>query len=180
MGAAMTAETLEDALQRCREGDPDAFGVVYRHVGRTLYGTALRMLRSPEDAEEAMQDTFVRFCRSVPEMPAAQVPAWLHRVLVNTCIDRLRHRRRWGRRPIDERTRPAPLAPDGLGLDLRRAVGKLPRRAREVFLLHDVEGFKHKEIGEMLGVSVGASKSQLFRAREILRARMSAAGRAES
>lgn len=168
----MSAETLEDLLQRCREGDADAVGEVYRELSRPLYGTALRMLSRPEDAEEAVHDTFIAFHRKIPDLPGSQLPAWMHRVLVNQCIDRLRHRKRWMATEVDERVRPTMVRQDGLGIDLERAVAKLPERAREIFIMHDVEGLKHREIGRMLGLTVGASKSQLFRAREMLRGHM--------
>ena len=179
MGAAMKAEeSLESLLQRCRDGDPDGFTELYRQLSRPLYGTALRMLGRAEDAEDAMHDTFVSFHRNMPDVPAAQLPAWLHRVLVNQCIDRLRRRRRWVETEFNETTRPAPRrAPAGLRVDLEKAIARLPKRARMVFMLHDVEGYKHTEVGELLGLTVGATKSQLFRAREILRKHMDRAPR---
>ena len=178
MAAAMTAETLEDLLQRCRDGDADGFSEVYRQLSRSLYGTALRMLANPEDAEEAVHDAFISFYRRVPDLPGSQLPAWLHRVVVNECIDRLRRRKRWQQTEINEQISQAPLRQDSLSIDLKRAVARLPKRARMVFVLHDVEGFKHREIGEMMNLSVGATKSQLFRARELLRRHMSRSPRA--
>jgi RNA polymerase sigma-70 factor (ECF subfamily) len=89
-------------------------------------------------------------------------------VVVNGCLDRLRRGKRWGEEELGERTQPASARPD-LRLDIARAVEQLPERARVVFLLHDVEGFRHEELSEALGVSVGTTKSQLFRARRMLR-----------
>ncbi len=169
MGATAIAETLDEILLRCRAGDTEGFAEVYRQLGRGLYGTALRILMRPEDAEDAVQDTFVSFYRSVPDIPGHQLGAWLHRVLINTCIDRLRRRKRRDAGELNEEITPAAPGRQTEALDLRQAVARLPEHARRVFVLHDVEGYKHQEIGRMLGLSTGTSKSQLFRARAALR-----------
>jgi RNA polymerase sigma-70 factor (ECF subfamily) len=144
---------------------------LYRRLGRSLYGTALRMVRNAEEAEDAVHDAFVAMHRQGPGFAPANPGGWLHRVVVNACLDRLRARSRWQESEADEEAFGAvPAAPVGQRLDLERAVAKLPEGARMVFLLHDVEGMQHDEVGARLGISVGTSKSQLFRAREILRA----------
>lgn len=144
---------------------------LYRRLGRSLYGTALRMLRSPQEAEDVVHDAFVAWHRQGEGFGPANPGGWLHRVVVNGCLDRLRTRARWAEAEPDESVfgaaRPAPV---GERLDLERAVADLPEGARAVFLLHDVEGLQHDEVSAALGISVGTSKSQLFRAREILRA----------
>ena len=116
-----------------------------------------------------MQETFLTLCRRVPDLPAQRLGAWLHRVLVNQCLDRLRRGKRWKQSELDEHVAPGESPQPGLGLDIERAVSRLPEKARLVFLLHDVEGLKHRELGELLGLSEGTSKSQLFRARRMLR-----------
>ncbi len=154
------------------EAGPEPLAELYRLLGRKLYSTALRMLRSPEEAEDVMQDAFLAFHRQGPGFEPRAAGAWLHRTLVNRCLDRLRSRARWREEEVGEGT--LPPASIGDRLDLERAVDKLPRSARLVFLLHDVEGFRHQEVAEMLGISAGTSKSQLFRARELLRAALRA------
>ena len=175
-GGTTIAESLDETLQRCRAGETEGFAEIYKQLGRTLYGTALRMLRRPADAEDAMQETFISFFRSVPDVPGLQLAAWMHRVLINHCIDRLRRDRRWQGPDLTETTTIAPPSHDGLRLDLATAVAGLPEHARVVFLLHDVEGYKHREIGEILGLSEGTTKSQLFRARAMLRRSLSERG----
>ena len=99
---------------------------------------------------------------------------WLHRLTVNLVLGR---RRAWGRREsreavLDEgvlAVAKSPAAPAGLNLDLERAIRRLPERARTVFVLHDVEGYRHDEIADMAGMAVGTSKAQLHRARRLLR-----------
>jgi RNA polymerase sigma-70 factor, ECF subfamily len=158
-----------DGVAEIPDQDPSrAFSRVWREHGRQLYGTALRMLRRPEDAEEVVQDAFLSFHREDPEVPTEHLGRWLNRVVVNGCLDRLRRGKRWREEELGERTQPSSARPD-LRLDIARAVDQLPERARLVFLLHDVEGLRHEELSEALGVSVGTTKSQLFRARRMLR-----------
>lgn len=179
MGVAAGTDSLEDLLQRCRAGDAGGFTAVYRRYGRMLYGTALRMLGRPEDAEDAVQETFIRFCRKVAELEPEQLPSWLRRVLVNLCLDQFRRRRSRAEEELEPSVVAGASPRYGLGLDLRTAVAKLPERARLIFLLHDVEGFKHREIAALLDLSEGSTKSQLFRARELLRGAITAAPRSE-
>lgn len=145
---------------------------VYRDHGRVLFGAALRLLGRPEDAEDAVQDAFVALHRAAA-VAEADVPRWLHRVVINASLDRLRRRARWRAVEIDDDAFQVPSAPSiGARLDLERAVGALPERARVVFLLHDAEGLSHDEIATLLGVTEGTSKSQLARARALLRERL--------
>lgn len=152
-----------------------------------MYGTAWRILRSPEEAEEVVQETFLTLYRKAGVAPPDNLGAWLHRVAANRAVDRVRRRTRRAEVELFEEAhaggaappapgatpgaapQPAVPAPAALGMDLERAVARLPERTRMVFLLHDVEGFKHREIGDIMGISDGSSKSQLFRARALLR-----------
>jgi RNA polymerase sigma-70 factor (ECF subfamily) len=174
--AAAGGEELEQVFLRCRRRDPSAFAEAYRRVGGALYGTALRMLGRPDEAEDAVQDTFLSFYHHAERVLETQGRAWLRRVLVNRCLDRIRARKRRPEDALDEAVAaPALLRSAGSGstaperLDLGRAVRRLPERARLVFVLHDAEGLGHREIAELMGISEGTSKSQLFRARELLR-----------
>jgi RNA polymerase sigma-70 factor (ECF subfamily) len=148
---------------------PSEVGELYRLLGKRLYGTALRLLGRPEEAEDAVHEAFLSLCRQPAGFVPDQAGGWLHRVLVNRCLDRLRGRARWREGPELESVA-IHLPPSGdQRLDLERAVAGLPEGARRVFVLHDVEGFRHHEVAGLLGISEGTSKSQLFRARELLR-----------
>jgi RNA polymerase sigma-70 factor (ECF subfamily) len=129
----------------------------------------MRFMRRTDEAEDAVQDAFLAYYTAGSKTPENEVGPWLHRVLVNGCIDRLRRRDRWKAAELDDDTVMQSPGSPVLGLDLAHAVARLPEKARVIFLLHDVEGFKHRELGEMLQVSVGTTKSQLFRARRMLR-----------
>jgi RNA polymerase sigma-70 factor (ECF subfamily) len=153
---------------------------LFRSLGRHLRGTALRMLRAAEDAEDVVQEAFLAYHRHGMALPENEAGAWLHRVVVNRALDRLRSRSRWRLEELsdDAAAGPAAAGPrrsDDQRLDIERAVEALPEAARLVFVLHDVEGYKHREIAERLGISEGTSKSQLFRARGIVRRELGAA-----
>ena len=184
-GSASDRDTA-DLCRRCAEGDEDAFSEVYRRFGGMLYGTAWRILRSPQEAEEVVQEAFLTLYRKAGQSELRNLGAWLHRVTVNRSLDRVRSRNRRSEVELNEDLQAGSMPPIdraaaaavgaasegaeyGLGLDIEWAIDRLPERTRMVFLLHDVEGFKHREIGEMMGIRDGSSKSQLFRARAMLR-----------
>jgi len=156
----------------------EAFQRLYHgHVAR-VHGLARRMA-GLEEADELTQDVFVRAWQKLGTFRGeAQFGTWLHRVAVNVLLE---HRKVRNRR--QERFPAAGEAEENVGggpptaggaIDLEAAIGHLPDGARRVFVLHDVEGYRHEEIAEMLGVSTGTSKSQLHRARMLLRARLTA------
>lgn len=163
-------QTVADAAA----ADPEGFATALwdRHAS-PLLGTALRILRQREDAEDVVQEALIATVAKPPAIPSSALPAWLHRVVVNRCLDRLRRERRHGAETLS--TIPpaaADSSPSPRRIDLQRAVAALPERARLVFVLHDVEGLQHAEIAALLGISSGTSKSQLFRARDLLRHRL--------
>lgn len=130
-----------------------------------------------EAADELTQDIFVRAWQKLGTFRGdAAFSTWLHRLAVNVIIERFRtlgtRRDRFladGEAVLDLQAAPPRSRPD-LGMDLDAAIDQLPDGARTVFLLHDVEGYRHDEVADLLGISVGTSKSQLHRARHTLRA----------
>jgi len=161
-------------------GDRRAFERLYRsHVDR-VFSLCARMCGSRERAEELTQDVFVRAWEKLPQFRGESAfGTWLHRVAVNVVLNDRKTASR-------ERSRAAPDAMDDDAdpeaqfggqappshvdrMDLEAAVAALPPGARKVFVMHDVEGYKHEEIAEMLGVTTGGTKAQLFRARRLLR-----------
>lgn len=161
-------------VRRAASGDTAAFEQLYRsHVGR-VHGVILRLLGMDRArAEELTQEAFIRAWQKLDSYRhESAFSTWLHRLGVNTALMELRGRR-------DE----VALADDELQAaaggevpfcaaersDLERAVSNLPPRARAVLVLHDVEGWKHEEIANELGMAVGSSKAQLHRARGLLR-----------
>ncbi len=167
----MPADAVDVAL--AQSGDQQAFERLYRaHVGR-VFGLALRMA-GPGAVEELTQDVFVRAWEKLGSFRGeAAFGTWLHRLAVNLLLSE-RTRRGRERKRLDEddaaleRQAGRRETPE-VGMDLDVAIGRLPDGARQIFVLHDVEGYKHEEIGEMLGIAVGTSKAQLHRARMLLR-----------
>ena len=163
----------DDAVRRAQAGDPDAFEAVYRaHTGR-VYALCLRMSGDPVLARELLQDVFVRAWQKLGSYRGdAAFATWLHRLTVNVVLMRWREDGRPGAADPGERALDnvhAPSAPPGLRLDLEAAIAALPPGCRHVLVLHDVEGFAHKEIAMLLGIRNGTSKAHLFRARRLLR-----------
>jgi RNA polymerase sigma-70 factor (ECF subfamily) len=160
-------------VQRAAGGDQAAFERLYRaHVAR-VHSLARRMA-GEHDADEATQDVFVRAWQKLGTFRGeAAFGTWLHRLAVNVLLGRRSTSRRERDRTQDVGGEMDHIAgraaPPELGMDFEAAIGRLPKGAREVFVLHDVEGFKHHEIAEMLGVTAGTSKAQLHRARMALR-----------
>lgn len=172
---AMTAsfDSEADLVRRARRGEVEAFERLYRdHVGR-IYAVSLRMVADPALAEELTQEAFVRAWTKLASFRGGSAfGTWLHRLAVNVVVDALRAKRRWRERFTEEqpeRQSPAPARDPARALDLERGIALLPPRARAVFVLHDIEGYKHREIARLLDLSVGGSKAHLHRARRRLR-----------
>lgn len=167
-----------DDVARAASGDRRAFERLYRqHVDR-VFSVCVRMVGDRGRAEELTQDVFVRVWEKLGTFRGdAQFGTWLHRLAVNVVLNereaegRRRARQDDGIEDMDAiatgDVRPLPVP--GMSLDLEAAIAALPAGARKVFVLHDVEGYTHEEIGEMLGVTAGGCKAQLHRARMLLR-----------
>jgi RNA polymerase sigma-70 factor, ECF subfamily len=167
---------LVEDVALAAQGDTGAFERVYHaHLGR-VHNLARRMA-GPESADELTQDVFVRVWQKLGTFRGeSSFATWLHRLAVNVIIERFRTlgttRDRFladGEAVLDGL--PASTMPGryDAAMDLETAIKRLPAGARAVFVLHDIEGYRHEEIGQLLGVSIGTSKSQLHRARMTLR-----------
>jgi RNA polymerase sigma-70 factor (ECF subfamily) len=183
-GAALSMNAIEydlpvlpdDAalVRRSLDGDVAAFEELYRgHVGR-VHGAILRLVGMDRGrAEDLTQDAFVRAWQKLSSFRhESAFSTWLYRLGVNTALMDLRGRRGAKETDIEDLELAAgadvPFCAGERG-DLERAVSNLPPRARAVLVLHDVEGWKHEEIANELGMAVGSSKAQLHRARGLLR-----------
>jgi RNA polymerase sigma-70 factor, ECF subfamily len=170
-------------VERCRKGDLGAFEEVYRAHSRRLYGVAVRMVGNPTDAEDMLQEIFLAAHRKLDSFRGeSALGTWLYRLAVNLCLDHLRSRT--GRAiTMTDALDDEPLLPDarshGLAeravarMDLERALAQLPEGCRTAFVLHDVHGLEHREVGEIMGIAEGTSKSQVHKARLRLRTLLS-------
>jgi RNA polymerase sigma-70 factor (ECF subfamily) len=175
---------------RAAEGDRAAFEEIYRRYVNRVYGLCLRLTNDVPEAEILTQDTFVKAWGAIAQYAGhGNLGGWLGRVAVNLWRDKFRATARRGRLAAelsdhqfgDEATGAAAgmagNAGSGhsgvidllTGLDLERCIARLPEGGRLVFVFHDVEGYTHREIAELLDLAVGTVKAQLHRARRLLR-----------
>lgn len=168
---------VEADVALAAQGDASAFERLYRsHVAR-IHSLTRRMLGARE-ADEVTQDVFVRTWQKLGQFRGdSAFSTWLHRLAVNVVIERRRTYAIQRDRMSDDQTAldlatVAPARAD-LKVDFEAAIEQLPAGAREIFILHDVEGYKHREIGAMLDITTGTSKRQLHRARMLMRRHLS-------
>ena len=160
-------------VARAAAGDVRAFEELYRtHLPRVH--ALVRRMTAGRDADELTQDVFVRLWQKIGSFRGdSSFSTWLHRLAVNVVIERFRTEQVRRARMHDGEeifeTLSAPPQTRDIGMDFESALEKLPDGAREIFVLHDVEGHKHHEIATLLGISAGTSKAQLHRARMMLR-----------
>jgi RNA polymerase sigma-70 factor, ECF subfamily len=180
--AAQAARAEDAALAAaCQAGDLRAYERLYALHGARLKNLARNLLGNPVDAEDAVQDTFLKVQRSIASFRGqSSFVTWTFRILVNTCYDARRSRMRKKEVAADDREespRPEPREPSAhpsLRIALERALAELTRHQRDVFLLYEVEGFRHAEIAAMLEITEAASKNTLFQAKKNLRSMLEA------
>ncbi len=173
-----------EAIRLAQQGDPAAFEILYRRHSRRVFGICLRMTGNQSEAEDLAQETFLMVFRKIQSFRGESAfSTWVHRVAVNTVLMRLR-KKNVASDSLDERNdqdeeefkSPLQLGERDLQLsgtidriNLERAINQLAPGCRAMFMLHDVEGYRHDEIAAIAGCSVGNSKSQLHKARLRLR-----------
>jgi RNA polymerase sigma-70 factor (ECF subfamily) len=157
-------------------GDRQAFERLYRMHANRVFSLCTRMSGSRTKGEELTQDVFVRTWEKLPQFRGESAfSTWLHRLAVNVVLNARKNEGKHASRTDendggDERWDEVARAPLHIErMDLADAISKLPAGARKIFVLHDVEGYKHEEIAEMCGITSGGSKAQLHRARLLLR-----------
>jgi len=174
--------TEAEAIERAKQGDAEAFEFLYGLHKRRVYSLCLRMTSNAAEAEDLTQEAFLQLFRKIGTFRGESAfSTWLHRMAVNVVLMQLR-KKSLPVVPLDdtleteeESPKKEPGAPDirlaGAvdRLQLQRAIDHLPPGYRTIFVLHDVEGFEHNEIADLVGCSIGNSKSQLHKARLKLR-----------
>jgi RNA polymerase sigma-70 factor (ECF subfamily) len=171
--AAVAGAGTADDVALAAAGDVRAFERVYStHLPRV--NSLVRRMTAGRDSDELTQDVFVRLWQKIGSFRGdSAFSTWLHRLAVNVVIERFRsdatRRARLHDGEAIFETLAAPRRSGDLSMDFETALAKLPDGAREIFVLHDVEGYKHHEIASLLEISAGTSKAQLHRARMMLR-----------
>ena len=167
-----SAPPVPDAelVARTAMGDRDALGALYDRYAGSLTSLATRLLVMRADAEDVVQDLFVGLPEALGSYrDTGRLEAWLRRVVVNLALKRMRSERRRREDSLDRVPHLEPATSPSDATVVRRAVDALPHSLRSVVILKVVEGYSHAEIGEMLGISRGASEVRLTRALEKLR-----------
>ena len=161
-----------ELLARCRNGEVKAQFILYKQYSKAMYNIAIRFLNNKMDAEDILQESFVSAFEKLNELSNDNaLGSWLKRIVINNCVTHLRKRI-----VLDDIGDHVPIADsDGseeeLNIDpsvVHNAIKDLPQGGRTILVLHALEGFKHREIAEMLGISESTSKSQYRRALDIL------------
>ena len=179
-----SAAPIDLTIRAAQRGDEAAFAALYDLHAQRVYALCLGMAGDRNAAADLVQDVFVRVWENLNSFRGGcAFSTWLHRVALNAVLESQRSGRRRSLRVAiasdlqqdgaDTRDglpdTPATLHDAGLAMDLENAILRLPAGARAVFVLHDVEGYQHAEIGEKLAIAEGTSKAHLFRARRLLR-----------
>ncbi|MCC6808825.1 MAG: sigma-70 family RNA polymerase sigma factor [Deltaproteobacteria bacterium] len=175
-------DPLDTLCQSARAGDRAAFDALVLQSYDRAYTIALNMLRSEPDARDVVQDAFVRVQRGLQDFQGnSKFTTWLYRVVVNLCLDAIRHKKRWGEKtpteldtlPGRERNPEQDTADTELKRALAAGLQQLPEIHRATFLLFEVEGLSYEEIAKVTGVRVGTVMSRLFNARKKMQAFLS-------
>ncbi|HVV09099.1 RNA polymerase sigma factor SigM [Amycolatopsis sp.] len=166
------APTDADLIAAHASGDPHAFSELVRRHRDRMWAVALRTLRDPEEAADALQDAFISAFRAAGNFRAeSQVTTWLHRIVVNACLDRVRRKQARPTVPLPETGFNEPAAPrDSMAdretrLVISDALAQLPEEQRAPIVLVDVEGYSVSETAKMLGIAEGTVKSRCARGR---------------
>ena len=167
-------------IARAKSGDVEALEALYRAFETPVYNLARRMLGSPEDAEDVLQETFLEVVRSIRAYRGeGHLWGWIRQIAASKALMRIRRDRVRAEEAFDEEVGGgAPPVGIPARVDLERAFERLSETSRAVVWLHDVEGYTHEEIAEQMGKTVSFSKSQLARAHARLRRMLEGEGAA--
>lgn len=161
-------------VSQAKEGNTESFEKLYKINLPRVYAVCLRISSDKMRAEELTQDTFVKAWENINSFRGESLfSTWIYKIAVNISLLDLRQRKRWYKRfknfsnllNFDKKV----SISVSTSIDLDKAVSYLPEKARLVFILHDIEGYRHNEIAELLSVKSGTTKAQLHRARKLLR-----------
>jgi RNA polymerase sigma-70 factor (ECF subfamily) len=164
-------------IRQAADGDTLAFRTLYDDNLSRVYALCLRMSADTELAEDLTQEVFIKAWEKLKTFKfQSKFSSWLHSIAVNLFLTEKRSQKRFMQKLLalggtfgNEKQGPGNPHRYDINIDVENAISKLPEQARTAFVLHDIEGFQHKEIAEMMNIEVGTSKAHLHRARKILR-----------
>ena len=173
----MALENEEVVIRRCQQGEISAFETIYRHYENQMLSVAYRLLSNKEDAEDALQNAFINLYRKIGQFKFhSAFSTWFYRIVVNACLDKLKKGQSSTHVPLDQAAELSEEVHTELGHHLQKAINGLPSKMKACFVLFAVQGFKQREIAEILKMKEGTVKAQVFEAkarlREVLRDRL--------
>ncbi len=175
----LETEPEKALVEECTKGDKEAYKKLFETFKDRVYSTALRILGNTEDAEDAVQNSFLKIYSSIHAFRGeSSLVTWIYRITANTCLDILRKRAKeglsetFGESDSHKDIQSDSKRPDEIDSIIEREIAKLPRKCKTVFILYAIEGFKHDEIAKIMEISSGTSKSQYFQAKALLRKRL--------
>jgi RNA polymerase sigma-70 factor (ECF subfamily) len=189
--STVAARPSAELIAHAQRGEEEAFEALYQAHKKRVYSLCLRMIGNTAEAEELTQEVFLLLFRKIHTFRGdSAFSTWLHRLAVNIVLMHMR-KKRVSEMPLEETSRegefdapPRQFGTSDLALmgsidrlNIQRAVAQLPHGYKQIFVLHDVQGYEHHEIAELLDVSIGNSKSQLHKARMRLRKLLHETGR---
>ena len=162
-----------ELISKAKKGDKQAFRSLYdEHIGR-VYALCYRLTGEKGMAEDASQEVFIQLWKKLANFDGqSQFSTWLHSVTANITISYMRKHKGWVQRMFNLENsgiNEMPAEENSTDVDLEALVIRLPERARMVFVLHAIEGYRHEDIASMLNMAVGSSKAQFFRAKQLLK-----------
>lgn len=170
---ALLEQRLKTLIESARQGDRHAFQQIYQqHIGQ-VYALCFRLTGDRGYAEEAAQEVFIQVWQKLGNFKGdSKFSTWLHSVTSNVAISYLRKQKGWLQKMFNlEDSAVADIPNDNLTgeIDLDAIIVRLPERARIVFVLHAIEGYRHEEIAQRMNIAVGSSKAQFHRAKQLLK-----------
>lgn len=170
IAVSVDARLAASVVSRARAGDPSAFEEIFRAYEGQVYNLARRICRTVEDAEDVLQETFLEVAKSIRKFRGdGSLWGWIRTIASSKALMRLRRNKYRDADELHDEFVPHRGEDGALRMDLEAALERLPQVSRAVVWLHDVEGYTHGEIADMMGKSVSFSKSQLARAHSRLR-----------
>jgi len=161
-----------ELIAKCKSGNADAFKSLYEKYSGRVYAFTLRMCGNNDTANDLTQEVFIKVWEGIGSFKGdSAFYSWLHRICINAFLMKLRTDKNYEKKIAESANNALMLAytNDDFSLDMEKALQKLPSQAKLIFILHEIEGYKHKEISQMLNIEEGTSKAHLHKARKILR-----------
>lgn len=165
-----------DLINACKTGDSIAFRSLYEKYSGRVYALALRMCGNNDIADDLTQEVFIKVWESISSFKGdSAFYSWLHRICINCFLMKLRTEKNYEKKICESfnnsegNSLMLAYTKDDYSLDMEKAIQKLPSQAKLIFILFEIEGYKHKEISQMLNIEEGTSKAHLHKARKILR-----------